>query len=89
MVLHKAAARGVQKLLQWNLDITKSQGTDNILFAITRFRYIEVLFHIFNYRPFPRCCKQRHQLEARWTKYSELYEIVHPSLVLISFCLLT
>ena len=24
-----------------------------------------------------------------WTKYSDLYEIVHPSLVLISLCLLT
>ena len=24
-----------------------------------------------------------------WTKYSDLYEIVHPSLVLIYFCLLT
>ena len=35
--------------LQWNLDITKGQGTENILFIITRFRYIEVLFHIFYY----------------------------------------
>ena len=25
----------------------------------------------------------------RWTKYSDLYEIVHPSLVLISLCLHT
>ena len=25
----------------------------------------------------------------RWTKYSDLYEIVHPSLVLISLCFLT
>ena len=24
-----------------------------------------------------------------WTKYSDLYEIVHPSLVFISLCLLT
>ena len=25
----------------------------------------------------------------RWAKYSDLYEVVHPSLVLISLCLLT
>ena len=34
--------------LQWNLDNTKGQGTDSILFTI-RFSYIEVLFHIFYY----------------------------------------
>ena len=28
-------------------------------------------------------------LRLGWTTYSDLYEIVHPSLVLISFCLLT
>ena len=35
--------------------------------------------------------KPRHQLEPRfrWTKYSYSYAIVHPSLDLISFCLLT
>ena len=32
-----------------------------------------------NYRPFPHS----------WTKYSDLYVIVHPSLVLIFLCLLT
>ena len=68
MVLHKTAARGVHKLLQWNLDITKNQGMDNILFAIPRSRYIEVLFHIFNYRPVQHSCKQMHQLEAEVDK---------------------
>ena len=34
------------KLLQWNLDITKDWQN---LLAITRFRYIEVLFRIFCY----------------------------------------
>ena len=34
-------------LLQWNLEITKGQGTDK--FVITKFRYIEVLFHAFYY----------------------------------------
>ena len=34
------------KLLEWNLDITKDW--QNFL-AITRFRYIEVLFRIFCY----------------------------------------
>ena len=34
------------KLLQWNLDITKDWQN---LLAITRFRYIEVLFRIFFY----------------------------------------
>ena len=29
--------------------------------------------------------KQRHQLEVEWTKYSDLYEIIHPSLCLIFF----
>ena len=29
-------------LIQWNLSITKCQGTEN-MFAIKRFRYIEVL----------------------------------------------
>ena len=29
--------------------------------------------------------KQRHQLEVEWTKYSDLYEIIHPSLYLIFF----
>ena len=33
--------------VQWNLDVTKGQGTGKNMFAITRFRYIEVLFHIF------------------------------------------
>ena len=37
-------------LLQWNLDITKAQGTSKInTLAIKRFRYIEVLFHILHY----------------------------------------
>ena len=27
--------------------------------------------------------KQRHQLEVGWTKYSDFYEIIHPSLYLI------
>ena len=27
--------------------------------------------------------------KLEWTKYSDLYEIVHPSLVLVSLCLLT
>ena len=35
--------------IQWNVDITKCKGTGKTLFAITRFRYIEVLFHIFYY----------------------------------------
>ena len=35
--------------LQWNLAITRCQGTDINTFAIKRFRYIEVLFHIFYY----------------------------------------
>ena len=29
--------------------------------------------------------KQRHQLEVGWTKYSDLYEIIHPSLYLFFF----
>ena len=37
-------------LLQWNLDITKAQGTSKInTLAIKRFRFIEVLFHILHY----------------------------------------
>ena len=32
---------------------------------------------------------KRTNARLRWTKYSDLYEIVHPSLVLISLCLLT
>ena len=35
--------------IPWNPDITKGQGTGKNLFAITRFRYIEVRFHIFYY----------------------------------------
>ena len=33
--------------------------------------------------------KQKHRLRLGWTKYSDLCEIVHPSLNLISLCLLT
>ena len=40
-------------------------------------------------RLFPHCSKQRHQLEARLDKYSDLYEIVHPNLILFSLGLLT
>ena len=40
----------LQWLLQWNLDIAKCQGTEKKNgFALTRFRYIKVLFHIFYY----------------------------------------
>ena len=35
--------------LQKNLEITKGQGTGKNLLAITKFRYIEVRFHIFYY----------------------------------------
>ena len=35
--------------------------------------------------PVNKCTNSR----LRWTNYSDLYEIVHPSLVLISLCLLT
>ena len=35
------------QLLQWNPDITRGQGTGK--FAITKFRYIEVLFHTLCY----------------------------------------
>ena len=35
--------------VQWNLDITKDHWTGKNLFAIPRFRYIELLFHIFYY----------------------------------------
>ena len=31
--------------VQWNLDITKSQGTDKMYI-----RYIEVIFHVFYYK---------------------------------------
>ena len=34
---------------QWNLNITKGQGTWLNLFALMRFRCIEVLFHMFYY----------------------------------------
>ena len=39
---------------------------------------------------FPHSCQQRHQFEdwVQRTKYSDLYEIVHQSLNLISLCLL-
>ena len=39
------------KELQWNLDLTKGQGTGKLfLFAILwRFRYIKVFFHTFYY----------------------------------------
>ena len=38
-----------------------------------------------SYRPFTHSCKQRHQVEARVDKYSDLYEIAHPNLDLIFF----
>ena len=34
-------------LIQWNFDIAKDQGTRKNVFPITRFPYLEVLFHIF------------------------------------------
>ena len=37
-----------------------------------------------SHRPFLYSCKQRHQLEAQVDKCGDLYEIVHPSLVLTS-----
>ena len=38
--------RNFYYLVQWNLGMTKAKGK---LFAITKFRYIEVLFHILYY----------------------------------------
>ena len=35
-----------KKQVQWNRDLTRGQGTAKIFFAITRFRYVEVLFHL-------------------------------------------
>ena len=40
-------------------------------------------------RSFPHSCKQRHQVMAWVDKYSDLYEIVPPSLNLIFLCLVT
>ena len=40
-------------------------------------------------RSFPHSCKQTHQLEAGVDNYSDLYEIVNPSLILISLYLFT
>ena len=34
---------------QWHLGITKDQATDRFVGYITRFRFIEILFHIFYY----------------------------------------
>ena len=39
---------GTQSILQWNLDNEVPRDWQN-LFAITRFHYIEVLFHMFYY----------------------------------------
>ena len=36
-------------LIQWNLNITKLPRDWQNVFAITRFRYIKVLFHMFYY----------------------------------------
>ena len=44
--MHSAAFNRIQ----WNLDIMNGQGPGKInVFAITRFRYIKGLFHIFFY----------------------------------------
>ena len=41
--------KGALAFTQWNLDTTKGQGTDKTnMFAITKFRYVGVLFHIFS-----------------------------------------
>ena len=42
--------------LQWNLDITKCQGTGEIGSLYRRVRYIEVLFHTLHYYWAEKCC---------------------------------
>ena len=37
------------RLIQWNLDLTKCQGTGEIGLVISRVHYIEVLFHTLHY----------------------------------------
>ena len=40
--LQEVVTHGSGSIVQWNLDITKGQGTGKNLFAKTRFRYIVV-----------------------------------------------